>query len=300
MKNKIKIFSLIIIYSLIYLNNQTLWPMEKQKDCECTLDLSNTIMLNYFDKLIKIKIKESRSNIFYLIHSLAEILDIDSGAYLNQQYKSCSFKFGDINKILSKYFKYYKIDVNTQNKTGDSPLIQAINLNYKNISKFLIKYPKTNINLKNNDKQNALMIAAEQPNRIKAIKYIIKYRNNNIDINDKNKYKRTALMIAASNNNAEALTLILSHPYTNINLKDQDGFTALFLASHLGLYNIVEMLLEQKEIDADLTDNHGDTAETIVIKSYNISCIVKNKILINIYNNLINLFQEHKIRKCLT
>jgi ankyrin repeat protein len=63
-------------------------------------------------------------------------------------------------------------------------------------------------------------------------------------INNKDNNGYTALMIASENGHKEVVELLLNKG-ANINYKNDDGYTALMLASAKGHKNIVELLLNK-------------------------------------------------------
>ncbi|CAG8485309.1 4127_t:CDS:2 [Acaulospora morrowiae] len=67
---------------------------------------------------------------------------------------------------------------------------------------------------------------------------------------------KTPLMIAASLDYVDAVKCLLKNPNVNIDLRDEQGETALFQAASAGNAEVVKVLLKNYAI-VDLSDNHG-------------------------------------------
>ncbi len=81
-----------------------------------------------------------------------------------------------------------------------------------------------------------------------------------IDINIKNDNGITALMLASGHGHKEALELLLDKG-ADVNVADNNGYTALIFASRGGNKEIIELLLD-RGVDVDAVDNYGYTALT--------------------------------------
>ena len=68
------------------------------------------------------------------------------------------------------------------------------------------------------------------------------------------------LLEAAYFGNVEIVNTLLAHEGIDVNLKDDDGQTALMVASRKGNLNIVNTLLEKKGIDVNLKDKDNINA----------------------------------------
>ena len=107
------------------------------------------------------------------------------------------------------------------------------------------------------------------------------------DINIQNNDGWTALMCAISNGHHQVIELLLSKD-PDINIQNNDaGVTALMSASHYGYHQIVELLLS-KDPDINIQSNHGMTA--LMIASANghhqvVELLLSKDPDINIQNN---------------
>ena len=90
------------------------------------------------------------------------------------------------------------------------------------------------------------------------------------DVNRQGSNGRTALMRAVWHKHNSIVKLLLDQPAVDVNVKNNNGWTALHWAAD---YNNVEgarMLLLHKDFkSANVTDNHGDTALTIAVSQRN-------------------------------
>ncbi|ORX84066.1 ankyrin, partial [Anaeromyces robustus] len=66
---------------------------------------------------------------------------------------------GNIEAIKNSLLEREDLDVNIQNKNLSTPLMLAIQNNYKDIVKKLLNHPKININLKDSDGETALSVS---------------------------------------------------------------------------------------------------------------------------------------------
>ena len=71
---------------------------------------------------------------------------------------------------------------------------------------------------------------------------------------------RTALMVASSIGDLEAVRMILKHKNVNTNAKDKKGHTAFYLASYRGRWRVVRELLQYDMVDTNAQGALGNTA----------------------------------------
>ena len=81
------------------------------------------------------------------------------------------------------------------------------------------------------------------------------------DVNSKNSYGETALMYAVWKKHNSIVKLLLDQPAVDVNVKSNDGWTALYLAAGHNNAEGARMLLLHKDFNsANVTDNKGRTA----------------------------------------
>lgn len=84
------------------------------------------------------------------------------------------------------------------------------------------------------------------------------------DINSVNEDGNTALMLASNIGNPRMIKIILAHN-PNIDQKNNEGYTALMIASEQGQVHIVEQLLKNGA-DKMLKNNDGLTAADLAVR----------------------------------
>ena len=99
----------------------------------------------------------------------------------------------------------------------------------------------SNPNTKNEEGQNALMIACKKDSELSLIKELIK-KTENLDLKDNE--GQTAIIIATTKNNKKIIECLIEEK-CNLNIKDNSGKTALEISA-LENYNpeILEVLLK--------------------------------------------------------
>jgi ankyrin repeat protein len=211
--------------------------------------------------------------------------------------------------------------LNKKDNNGDTALMVYINIinpnflnhKYKSLLNKLIT--TENINLQNNKKETALMLAIRSRSSNSIVDILINIVDiliniPNIDINLKNNNGETALMLAIrrsryilnilinipnidinlQNNNGETALMVYininpNNTYIsllnklitteNINLKNNNGETALMLAIRISSLSIVDILIKIPDIDINLKNNNGETALMLAIRSMSLSIVDK-------------------------
>ncbi|MBY0405043.1 MAG: ankyrin repeat domain-containing protein [Cyanobacteria bacterium] len=192
--------------------------------------------------------------------------------------------------FVEKLLNHPRIDINTTDKDGWTPLLWALKYNHLPIIEMLMDHPKINVNSKNNDTQAPLAWASEEGNLsiverlLSHPKIEINVKDNNgftplvlafqkgrkviverllecpgIEINWKDNSGSTALIWAARNNHEHIVEKLLANPNIALNEKDHEEMTALGWASANGYEKIVEKLLAHPNIGINLKDRQGLT-----------------------------------------
>ena len=177
-----------------------------------------------------------------------------------------------------------------KNKSKNTALFGASKNGHEKILERLFM-EKINCNLINVFKQTSLMVACHN-GYINTVNLLLE---NNANCNLQDIEGRTALINASSCGNYDVIENIEKTNYyymfqnqnkyiniinillinsTNCNLQDNNGYTALMVASILGYKKIVKRLLEYKNnelfCDYNLTDNNGNTALLLASEHVNI------------------------------
>lgn len=139
---------------------------------------------------------------------------------------------GAIERLLKRGF-----DVNTKDEKGQPPLVFAIKEGTDRATKALVDWPKTDVNLKSNVGETALMMAAIKGRNDLAVQLVKK----GADVNQKG---WTPLHYAASGGTLDTMKLLLdNHAY--IDAESPNGTTPLMMAARYGSSDGVKLLLEQ-------------------------------------------------------
>ena len=77
------------------------------------------------------------------------------------------------------------------------------------------------------------------------------------------------LLDAVSEGNEELVASLLQNPMTDLNMTDEDGYTALMHAIDNGKASVVAQLLADKRLNPNKVDENGDTALMHVVKNTN-------------------------------
>ena len=193
---------------------------------------------------------------------------------------------------LKEILKHPDIDVNIQDKFGNTALHYAAHLGYPDIAKQLLEREDLDVNIVNNEgftaedlafrKTSAKEIAKSIKNHKsykqslreyeikKLLSYIHEYRNSSsfkkalesvIDVNTEvDSYKKTLLHHACDAFEKRCVDVLLERPEINVNLQDSEGNTALHYACKQGSIGIVKRLLERDDIDYTIKNNYGKSA----------------------------------------
>ena len=121
-----------------------------------------------------------------------------------------------------------RLDVNLQDRDGDSALIRASYCGYAEIVELLLSRPEIDVNLQNRYGNSALIEASRQ-GCTKVVKLLLS--------------RSESIYTSMS----ETLTRSAS-PRLDVNLQDKDGRTALMWASWKGLTEIVSLLENHRQI----------------------------------------------------
>lgn len=235
-------------------------------------------------------------------------------------------------EIVKKLLKRFNTDPNVTDKEGNTALFCAINAKDMDMTKLLIDNG-ANINLKNADEDTPLLIAARK-NLTNLVELLIKH---GADVNAKDKNGNTPLIFAtkkrnlsvvkdlirkeadinAKNNNGDSPLMLLikktpsnNHPPQNLNPAEREAEQERHTARQetpaarrarqersINKFEIIKELLNNPNIDPNITDNEGNTALYYAISTEKIKVInallAHHKTLINtkdddILTNLIN------------
>ena len=153
------------------------------------------------------------------------------------------------------------IDVNLQSKDGNTALILASYKGHTEIAKQLLDKKDIDVNLQNENGDTALTLASSQGQIAQQL-----LARKDIDVNLQSKDGNTALILASYKGHTEIAKQLLDKKDINVNLQTIDGDTALTFASYKGHTEIAKQLLDKKDIDVNLQSKYGKTA--LILASY--------------------------------
>ncbi len=143
---------------------------------------------------------------------------------------------------LQKYLDRNLSAVNLQNASGDTLLIHAIKNDSKKVIQYLSQVNDLNVDLENNNQENALMYAAFNGD-LPLVKYLIDTKQASIEKNG------WSPMHYASTNGHLAIIRFLIEKDAYVDVESPNSTTPLMLASRAGHIQVVKYLLDN---EADL------------------------------------------------
>ncbi|HEV8051698.1 MAG TPA: ankyrin repeat domain-containing protein, partial [Parachlamydiaceae bacterium] len=145
------------------------------------------------------------------------------------------------------------IDINIQNKDGETLLQHAVHADLRDFFKVLVAWPNIDLNRKNNNGFTAWMMAVGMGH----IDLALTLNDLKVDPNMKDSNGYTFLMKATIIGELEIVKKLLVYPLIDPNLQDNNGNTALMLAQVLKKWEIVKILMTHPLIDLNVKDTGG-------------------------------------------
>lgn len=179
--------------------------------------------------------------------------------YLRNEWFKAAAK-GNLHKI--KEFIHDDVDINMQNKVGETALILAAKNRREDVVKFLLDLPgiKKNIQFKEADSILTNVVYNGHEN---IVKFILQIPGVNVNIRNDSDPCQTPLLEAAWNGRVNIVKLLLESPNININAQDNFSRTALMGACATACYGheeVVKLLLTAPGIDVNVQNSIGETA----------------------------------------
>ena len=145
-----------------------------------------------------------------------------------------------------------KVDVNTRDKHGFTPLIKACQTGNMNICKYLLNVEGIDVNAVNELGSNAFHFACVSDN-LDLVKML--FNQYHFDVNGANKSKNAPIHIASCYGKDKNIGFLLDHG-ANINAKGEKGRTPIFYATMNGHASSVRFLLS-KGADKNIPDDNN-------------------------------------------
>ncbi len=174
--------------------------------------------------------------------------------YLNLEYSSIT---NDKKTLFEKDTACY-IDEN-----NNTDFMLAIEANNLELAKYLFKRNKYDINHKNKNGENALLLCCYwYYDRCYLNDDIIEFLiNEKIDVNAKDKDGNTALIKACTHNDSKAIELLLNAG-AKVNEKNNGGDTALSTATSSNGFSLISLMLTKAGADTSIKDKQGNNILT--------------------------------------
>lgn len=191
-----------------------------------------------------------------------KLYDIVSLLLQNKNLKISDKDLDQINNFIQGagteqvFFKDY---FNFKDKNNENILFRLVDKAKPNeilINKILNFKSKPDINLQNNNGDTVAMLAADLGHK-KILELLIK---NGANLNLKTKDNKTALTFAFEKDHKDIVNLLLQQKNIDLNSKDENGNTVLMWAAGNGYQDIVEEILKNKTSDINAKNNSGNTA----------------------------------------
>jgi ankyrin repeat protein len=196
-----------------------------------------------------------RENLLSLLKYLIE----EKGANLKTKNEFLIEKSRNGHKEIVAFLLEKGIDVNQQDKHGQTALMLASLYDHKDIVEMLLQHKDIDINKQDKKEETALWYACSNT----MISQML-LQHKKIQINKQNKYERNTVLIKASKENyKEFVEKLLQHKNIDVNKQNEYGVTALMAASQQGHKEIVQMLLQHKNIDVNMTSQGKEEVEQI-------------------------------------
>jgi len=182
-------------------------------------------------------------------------------------------KKDEYTELVREFLLKHNVNVNIKNKAGNSALHIAVFNNHLEIVKLLL-LNHADINLKNGEGNTVLMMASSSSNREQMLQLLLNFSE--VYVNPRNIVKVLQLRAKGKLKNEHLEELLLINTILEIDAVNNDGDSALLIASRNGNPRIVNSLL-QRHANCNLQNNRQETALIKAIKSMS-KCIDKEPI----------------------
>ena len=206
-------------------------------------------------------------------------------------------------EVVRALLKHEAVDVNIKDCDGTTALISACLGGHSEVVSALLNHHRVDVNIKNNDGRTAFDLARmygklnvvclleermerenllEEKNpagsdatrnqdRSKRLKMINTASTNPVHVHLQCSYGKTALHLASQNDGLEEIVRKLNqqNKVLDVNIMDNDGETALIVASKKGHLDVVRALLDHDDVDVNVQNKDGDEGLDVARNSNN-------------------------------
>jgi ankyrin repeat protein len=171
--------------------------------------------------------------------------------------------------LIVRVKKSLEIDdhINGRDPNGETPLFLAIRANYVNAVRRLLERG-ADPTIRNNDDDTPFHVAVENCTDCEILNLLLE--SGKVDINETTKYGGTALHMAIENCNTAAAEFLLSKGANpNVTTKYLLSTPLHWAAHHAKDMDIVELLVNHKDVDVNLMDDYGQNALEYAMENEN-------------------------------
>lgn len=158
-------------------------------------------------------------------------------------------------EIIDILIKTNDVNVNQQDECGVTPLIISVRNGLVDCVQILLKNPKVDPNICDKNGWYPLHYAS----KLRFTKIVQLLLSKNIDINCRNNDNETPLYVAAKQGNLEIFKILLDREDVNPNAQDKHGASPLHAAARYNQLEITSLLLNKPNININIQDNEGWT-----------------------------------------
>ncbi|KAG4256796.1 hypothetical protein FPRO03_03806 [Fusarium proliferatum] len=149
-----------------------------------------------------------------------------------------------------------QVDINTQDRYGRTPAHNCVWVEDVNMLRLILQTDQVNLNAVDKQRCTPLLLAVRHSKWNMAFP-LLDYEQ---AVNMKDQNGKTALVWAIIHGQSGIVRQLISLKQTDLNVRDEEGLTPLSHAAQQGNEEIVRILLEKLGIDVDAKDNNGMTA----------------------------------------
>jgi ankyrin repeat protein len=150
-----------------------------------------------------------------------------------------------------------KVDVDSKDDSGKTALWQAVQGRHDTVVKLLLETGKVDVDLRDNLGRTSLSWTAERGNEA-VVKLLLE--TGKVDVDSKDDSGKTALWRAVQGRHETVVKLLLETGKVDVDLRDDLGRTPLSWTAERGNEAVVKLLLETGKVDVDSKDDSGKTA----------------------------------------
>jgi len=154
-----------------------------------------------------------------------------------------------------------EIDIDAKNNNEETALYMASSRGNRQIVKLLLEQG-ADINVKNDNHHYTALHIAAYFDKIEILKLLLEQEKINLEA--RSKKGSSPLLVASYIGNLEVAKILLEKG-ADINAKNDNGETALHMASHENHQQIVELLLEQEKINLEARSKKGSSPLLVAV-----------------------------------